>query len=86
MTCGRAIVCSEYPGNRELLTHNKEGLLVNPNDLESLKSNIQLLCNDGLLRIKLGNNARMKASQYNEDIAFDSLLRYYQQFVCQAIV
>jgi glycosyltransferase involved in cell wall biosynthesis len=83
MTCGRAIVCSDIPGNRELLTHNKEGLLVNPNDSESLKSNIQLLCNDGTLRLKLGNNAKMKASQYTEDIVFESLLKHYQQFVCQ---
>jgi glycosyltransferase involved in cell wall biosynthesis len=83
MTCGRAIVCSDIPGNRELLTHNKEGLLVNPNDSESLKSNIQLLCNDSTLRLKLGNNAKMKASQYTEDIVFESLLKHYQQFVCQ---
>jgi glycosyltransferase involved in cell wall biosynthesis len=81
MTCGRAIVCSDIPGNREVLTNNKEALLVNPYDLESLKSAILLLCNDISLQSKLGNNAKMKASQYNEDAAFGSILKYYQELV-----
>ena len=40
MACGRAIICSDIPANRELLTHNKEALLVNPHDPEALKQAI----------------------------------------------
>lgn len=82
MAAGRAIICSDIPSNRELVTHNQEGLLVNPYNPEELKSAIQLLCNDDLLRIRVGHNAKLRAMAYDEDIVFPQMLRYYE-LLCQ---
>jgi glycosyltransferase involved in cell wall biosynthesis len=78
MASGRAIICSDIPANRELVTHNQEALLVNPYNPEELERAIQLLSNDHLLRLKLGYNAKIRAIQYDEDIVFPKILQYYQ--------
>ena len=39
---------------------------------------IQLLCSNDSLRLKLGYNAKIRASQYDEDIVFPKILQYYQ--------
>jgi glycosyltransferase involved in cell wall biosynthesis len=78
MACGRAIICSDIPANQELVSNNNEALLVNPYDTEGFERAIKLLCNDESLRLKLGNNAKVRASQYDEDIIFPKLLQYYE--------
>jgi glycosyltransferase involved in cell wall biosynthesis len=78
MASGRAVIVSNIPANRELVTHNQEGLLVNPYNPEELEQAIQLLSNDHLLRLKLGYNAKNRVSQYDEDIVFPKILQYYQ--------
>ena len=78
MTSGRAIICSNIAANHELVAHNQEALLVNPYNSEELKQAIQLLSNNDSLRLKLGYNAKIRASQYDEDIVFPKILQYYQ--------
>lgn len=77
MSCERAIICSNIPANQILITHNKEGLLFNPHDSQELRDSIQLLCTDDSLRSRLGNNAKIKASEYEEDIVFPKILHLY---------
>jgi glycosyltransferase involved in cell wall biosynthesis len=81
MTSGRAIICSDIPENHELLTHGKEALFVDPYDIKSIRSAIQLLCADVLLRSKLGYNAKIRASQYDENIVFPAILTYYEEII-----
>jgi len=81
MTAGRAIICSNIPANLELVKDKHEGLLVNPNNPEELKEAIQLLSNNESLRIKLGNNAKKRASQYDEDLIFPKILEQYNSLV-----
>jgi glycosyltransferase involved in cell wall biosynthesis len=78
MTCGRAIICSDISGNRELVTNNKEALLVNPNDRDGFRQAIILLSSDDTLRSRLGFNAKINANQYDEDIVLPKFLQYYQ--------
>jgi glycosyltransferase involved in cell wall biosynthesis len=78
MASGRAIICSDIPANQELVVHNQEALLVNPYNSKELTRAIQLLSSNDLLRLKLGYNARIRASQYDEDIVFPKILQYYQ--------
>ena len=77
MSCGRAIICSDIPGNQALITHNKEGLLFNPHDSQELGNAIKLLSTDDSLRSRLGSNAKIKASEYDEDIVFPKILQFY---------
>ncbi|HYL67322.1 MAG TPA: glycosyltransferase family 4 protein [Nitrosopumilaceae archaeon] len=77
MSCGCAIICSDIPANRVLITHSKEGLLINPYNSHELKDAIGLLSTDDSLRSKLGNNAKIKAEQFDESIIFPTILRHY---------
>ena len=77
MSCERAIICSNIPGNQVLVTHNKEGLLFNPHDSQELSAAIKLLSTDDSLRSRLGSNAKIKASEYDEDIVFPKILQFY---------
>ena len=79
MSCGRAIICSNIPANQALITHNKEGLLVNPHNPEELRDAICLLSKDDSLRTRLGNNAKIKANEFDEDIVFSKILRHYSE-------
>ena len=37
MACGRAVICSDIPYNHELVSHQREALLINPYNPEELK-------------------------------------------------
>ena len=78
MASGRAIICSDIPAHKELMTHNKEALIINPYKPEELKRAIQLLSSDDSLRLKLGHNAKIRVSQYDDDIVFPKILQYYE--------
>jgi glycosyltransferase involved in cell wall biosynthesis len=78
MSCGRSIICSDIPANRELVTHNSEALLVNPHDPNDLKGALKLLYKDDALRLKLGQNAKFRTSQFDESIVFSRILEYYE--------
>ena len=84
MTCGRAIICSKISGNCELVTNNKDALIINPNDRQGFKDAILLLSSDAVLRSKLGLNAKINARQYDEDIVFPKFLEYYKS-LCKKI-
>lgn len=77
MASGRAIICSDIPGNRELVIPNQEALIVDPRDPDKLEKAIELLLTDGSLRSKLGNAAKIKASKYDETVIFPEIIRFY---------
>lgn len=81
MSCERAIICSNIPGNHALITHSKEGLLVNPDNAEEITDAIRLLSIDDCLRTTLGNNAKNKVMDYDEDIVFPKILHYYSTLI-----
>lgn len=59
MRAGLAIVASDLPGIRELLTHGIDGLLV-PNNPVLLADTLQSLAADPALRTRLGKAARLR--------------------------
>jgi glycosyltransferase involved in cell wall biosynthesis len=81
MACSRAVICSNIPYNHELVSHEQEALLFNPYKPEELKLAIQLLCKDDSLRLKLGQNAKLRASQYSEDMIFPKMMQFYKNLV-----
>jgi glycosyltransferase involved in cell wall biosynthesis len=86
MASSRAIICSDIPTNHQLVSHNKEGLLVNPHKPEELRVAIQVLFNDEALRSRLGQNARTKADQYDEEVIFPQMLKYYESLLAENII
>jgi len=58
--CGRAIVATDVPGCREVVVHEKTGLLVPPRDARALADAIARLAGDPDLRAHLGQAARQR--------------------------
>lgn len=60
--CGRAILTTDTPGCREIVTDGENGLLVPPDDLDALARAAQRLIDDATLRQQMGANGRKKAA------------------------
>jgi len=45
------------------------------------KEAILVLCKNNSLREKLGNNAKLKASQFDEELIFPKILQLYQRLL-----
>ena len=64
LAMGRAIVASDLPAIREVLTHGDNALLVPPGDADALASAIRRLLDDAGLARQLGERARALAARY----------------------
>lgn len=58
LAAGKAIVCSDLPVLREVLTHEKTALLCDPDDPRTWMAAVERLRDDADLRTQLGANAR----------------------------
>ncbi|QDU35080.1 D-inositol-3-phosphate glycosyltransferase [Poriferisphaera corsica] len=61
---GRPIIASDLPVIREIITHEHNGLLVDPANPKAWIDAIQRLQNDPALAVKLAENAKASALQY----------------------
>jgi len=68
MALGRAIIAPDAPNIREILTHEVDALLFEPNNPNSLSAAIRRLAGDGALRARLGAAAAGKI--HREDISW----------------
>jgi len=68
MALGRAIIAPDAPNIREILTHEVDALLFEPNNPDSLSAAIRRLAGDGALRARLGAAAADKI--HREDISW----------------
>jgi mannosylfructose-phosphate synthase len=57
MACGTPVVASKFGGIKHTITHNKNGILVNPEDPNEFASSIIRLLKDDKLRAQLGREA-----------------------------
>lgn len=74
----RAAITTDVPGCREVVIHNRTGLLVPPRDERSLAEAISRLARDFRLRRALGHNARRYVvSELSEEIVVTETLRLY---------
>ena len=78
MACGRAIVCSDIDANRSIVTHEKNGLLVNPRNSAEIQHAIEILCQDQGLRSNLGMIAETTSLQYDEASVLPQILEKYK--------
>ena len=67
MAAGTAIVASNLPAIREVLTHEVNALLVTPGDPDALAAGITRLAGDSSLRQQLGDAARTAVAEYSWD-------------------
>ena len=78
---GRAIVATDVPGCREVVTHLINGLLVPPRDSEALAAALLVLINDPELRSKMGRENRSKAErEFANEIIIRQTQNVYDSF------
>lgn len=68
MACGVPVVafdCGSGPGS--IVSDGVDGILVPSNDVEALAARMMLLMGNDILRMKLGENGRQKATDYTMD-------------------
>ena len=58
MALGRAVVAPDTPNIREILEHDRNALLFDPDDPADLAARLEQLCDDAALRLRLGSAAR----------------------------
>jgi len=65
MACGLPVIASDIPAHRELITHNKNGLLVPVNNPDKVADTIKLLIENESLRIKMRQEGLKKIKDYS---------------------
>ncbi len=82
MSCELPAVVFDVTGNRELITHEKNGLVVEPKNIEQLTNAVKILLNDKEFRIRLGQNSRKLAIEnYGWDIVLRKLAIAYDDAI-----
>ena len=79
MASGKPVVATDIPGYASILTHNREGRLVPPEDHRALADDLTMLIADRKLRTTFGNNGRMTAATYDWSVVAQRVLGVYEQ-------
>lgn len=81
MACGSAVIATRVGGTSDFITHNKEGILIEP-QVRKIVSASENLIKDKELRIKLGRAAKSRVSSYCEtDVVCTEILNLYNEHV-----
>jgi glycosyltransferase involved in cell wall biosynthesis len=76
MAAGLPIVASSIGQIPELIDHGRTGLLVEPGNISELSATVEQLCDNEILRRKLGGAARTEVeSRFTWDRAVDRILK-----------
>lgn len=79
---GRALVTTDVPGCREVVTDGVDGLIVTPRDAKSLAAAILRLHADPVLVERLGRAARLKAlDRFDERRIIEATLNVYRELL-----
>jgi glycosyltransferase involved in cell wall biosynthesis len=70
MICGNAVVCTDIGGFREMVTHNKTGLLSPVYDSKALAENVIRLIQDNSLRIAFAKAGHESIKQYTWESSY----------------
>lgn len=79
MASGLPIVASDIPGYASVVQHGKQGLLVEPKNIEMLAMSLIRLLSDAGLREKMGREGRDKAAQFSWKNVSQRVLEFYDR-------
>ena len=81
---GRPIVTTDVPGCREVVHHERNGLLVPVRDAAGLADALERLILDRDLRARLGACGRERAErEYSSDVVNDKIISTYFQMMAE---
>ncbi len=82
MSSRASIIATSVGGIPEVIEHEKEGILIPPDDPEALARAITELLKDGELRVKLGINAYEKVKEkYSIEVYTKNILEFYKSLI-----
>jgi glycosyltransferase involved in cell wall biosynthesis len=85
--CALALVASDVPGCRQVVTHEVDGLLVPARNADALAQAIARLLDDATLRLRLGAAAREKTvAEFDERIVIDRTLTVYRELLGASVL
>ena len=80
--CGRALIATDVPGCREVVSDGDNGLLVPPRDPVALAAAIDRLLRHGELRARMGERSRaIVVSGFSEDQTIEATLAVYRELL-----
>jgi glycosyltransferase involved in cell wall biosynthesis len=79
MAAGLALVASDLPALRELLTHERDAWLVAPDDPRALADGLERLLGDAALRARLGRALSERAREHTWDARAARLLAWFAE-------
>jgi phosphatidylinositol alpha-mannosyltransferase len=79
MATGRALVASDIPGYRSVITDGQEGLLVPPRNEAALAAALIRLLESPGLRSEFGQRGRQQAQRYSWQRVSSEILAYYEE-------
>jgi glycosyltransferase involved in cell wall biosynthesis len=82
MASGCVVVGSEVVGVKELIQHNKDGLLVTPNSPEALANALHIALIDSHFTTELAANARERALQ---QLSVERMVKHYENLFLSII-
>jgi phosphatidylinositol alpha-mannosyltransferase len=84
MASGKPIVATSIDGFREVVTHGREGLLVERKSRRQLEYALQTLINNAALRQEMGQAGLLTAGRYDWERVIDQVTDVYKQARDQA--
>ena len=81
MACGKPVIATDIQGYASVVADGEEGLLVPPQDEESLAQALLTLLNDERLRRQMGAKGRVKAERYSWANVARQVMDYYNELL-----
>ena len=82
MSSGAGIIAARVGGIPEVIEHEKEGILISPEDPEALAKAVAELLKDRELRARLGINAYKKVKEkYSIEVYTKNILEFYKSLI-----
>jgi glycosyltransferase involved in cell wall biosynthesis len=80
MSCGLPIIATDVRGNRDLISHKENGLLIPIQDSKKMAETINILLENKKLREQLGKNARKTiVEKYTWNNVYNNYLKCYEK-------
>ena len=81
MSCGVPVIASKFGGIRTVLTHEKDGLLIDPQNEEAFADAMIRLIEDDPFRERLGKEAcRLVRDQFSWEVMAERHLEFYRKY------
>ena len=81
-SCGRPIVATDVTGCREIVRHNKNGLLVAPRDSSALARALKILIENPEMRKRMGRIGReIVAAEFSDEVIVKQTINLYRKLL-----